>query len=183
MSVSRTKFYLDKQNSSGWRVLGPCRLHRRGSDLAEGSASCCSPSRSSRSTCSPICLIAWMASASRSGSTRTPREAKFWQGRAHQPAPLDRGRSAPSSATSIARLADIEVYYTSRNHAPRRRNRQPALRRQAETGRNYHAMGWTRLRDRDHRHLDGRMGAEHLDPCPATANPIENGMVGHGREG
>ena len=59
-------------------------------------------------------LIAWMAPTAPRGLYDSPEDAKFWQG----------VRSNPSRSTAEVRskfrdidrrLADIEVYYTSRN--------------------------------------------------------------------
>jgi phage shock protein C len=115
MSASRTKFYLDKQNSK-W--LGVCsgiadytgvdvtwvRIGTVVLTLAGGFPW----------TLIAYCLAAWMADAKPYGLYDTPEDAKFWQG----------VRSNPKRSTAEVRstfrdidrrLADIEMHYTSRN--------------------------------------------------------------------
>ncbi|MBX9813511.1 MAG: phage shock protein C [Proteobacteria bacterium SG_bin5] len=113
MSVSRTKFYLDKQNA---KVFGVCAgiadytgidplLVRIGTfvlTLAFGW---------------PLLVylvIAWAAENKPAGLYTSPEDAKFWQG----------VRSNPRRSTAEVRskfrdidrrLADIELLYTSRN--------------------------------------------------------------------
>lgn len=114
MSASRTKFYLDKQNGK-W--LGVC------SGLAEYTGIDVIWLRIGMILLTfatfpmnliAYLLIAWMAPARPVGLYETPEDAKFWQG----------VRSNPRRSTAEVRskfrdidrrLADIEVYYTSRN--------------------------------------------------------------------
>jgi phage shock protein C len=113
MSV-RTKFYLDKQNAK-W--LGVC------SGLADYTGIDVIWLRVGMLlltfTTFPMgligyLLIAWMAPSRPAGLYQGPEEEKFWQG----------VRSNPSRSTAEVRskfrdidrrLADIEMYYTSRN--------------------------------------------------------------------
>jgi phage shock protein C len=114
MSASRTRFYLDKQNAK-W--LGVC------SGLADYTGIDVIWLRIGFVLIGfaifPInliayVLIAWMAPARPMGLYDGPEDAKFWQG----------VRSNPRRSTTEVRskfrdidrrLADIEVYYTSRN--------------------------------------------------------------------
>ncbi|MCD2323911.1 envelope stress response membrane protein PspC [Sphingomonas sp. IC-56] len=111
---ARTKFYLDKQNSK-W--LGVC------SGLAEYTGIDAIWLRVGFVMLSfaifpmnivAYLLIAWMAPNKPAGLYQGPEEAKFWQG----------VRSNPSRSTAEVRskfrdidrrLADIEMFYTSRN--------------------------------------------------------------------
>jgi phage shock protein C len=112
--ASRTKFYLDKQNAK-W--LGVC------SGLADYTGIEVLWLRLGFVLLTfavfpmnliAYLLIAWMAPAAPRGLYHSPEEAKFWQG----------VRTNPSRSTAEVRskfrdidrrLADIEVYYTSRN--------------------------------------------------------------------
>jgi phage shock protein C len=114
MSVSRTKFYLDKQNKK-W--LGVC------SGLADYTGIDVIWLRLGfvllTFAIAPMnliayLLIAWMAPTAPRGLYENQEEAKFWQG----------VRTNPKRSTAEVRskfrdidrrLADIEVYYTSRN--------------------------------------------------------------------
>jgi phage shock protein C len=114
MSASRTKFYLDKQNAK-W--LGVC------SGLAEYTGIDAIWLRvglvlltvsTSGTFFLAYILIAWMAPVAPRGLYDSPEDAKFWQG----------VRSNPKRSTAEVRskfrdidrrLADIEMYYTSRN--------------------------------------------------------------------
>ncbi|HEX8302443.1 envelope stress response membrane protein PspC [Sphingomonas sp.] len=111
---SRTKFYLDKQNS---KVMGVC------SGLADYTGIEAIWLRvgmvvlalsTSGTVIIGYLLIAWLAPNKPAGLYEGPEEAKFWQG----------VRSNPRRTTSEVRskfrdidrrLADIEMYYTSRN--------------------------------------------------------------------
>ncbi len=111
---SRTKFYLDKQNKK-W--LGVCAglADYTGIDviwLRVGFAVV-------TFTTFPMgliayLLIAWMAPSKPFGLYEGPEEAKFWQGVRSNPR-----RSASEVRSKFRdidrRLADIEMYYTSRN--------------------------------------------------------------------
>ena len=114
MSASRTKFYLDKQNGK-W--LGVC------SGLADYTGVDVIWLRVGTVLLTfmtfpmgliAYILIAWMAPARPTNLYEGPEDAKFWQG----------VRSNPKRSTAEVRskfrdidrrLADIEVYYTSRN--------------------------------------------------------------------
>jgi phage shock protein C len=114
MSASRTKFYLDKQNSK-W--LGVC------SGLADYTGVDVIWLRvgfvmltvmTSGTVFLAYLLIAWMAPVAPRGMYEGPEDRKFWQG----------VRSNPKRSTAQVRskfrdidrrLADIEMYYTSRN--------------------------------------------------------------------
>jgi phage shock protein C len=114
MSASRTKFYLDKQNAK-W--LGVC------SGLADYTGIDVIWLRVGLVVLTfmtfPISLIAylliaWMAPTAPRGLYEGPEDVKFWQG----------VRTNPKRSTAEVRskfrdidrrLADIEVYYTSRN--------------------------------------------------------------------
>jgi phage shock protein C len=114
MSVSRTKFYLDKQNAK-W--LGVC------SGLADYTGIDVIWLRVGMVLLTfmtfpmsliAYLLIAWMAPTAPRGLYEGPEDVKFWQG----------VRSNPKRSTAEVRskfrdidrrLADIEVYYTSRN--------------------------------------------------------------------
>ena len=114
MSASRTKFYLDKQNAK-W--LGVC------SGLADYTGIEAIWLRVGMIILTfmtfpmsliAYVLIAWMAPTRPRGLYESPEDAKFWQG----------VRSNPRRSTTEVRskfrdidrrLADIEVYYTSRN--------------------------------------------------------------------
>lgn len=114
MSASRTKFYLDKQNSK-W--LGVC------SGLAEYTGIDVIWLRVGMVMLTfmtfpmgviAYLLIAWMAPAAPRGLYEGPEDAKFWQGVRTNPR-----RSTAEVRSKFRdidrRLADIEVYYTSRN--------------------------------------------------------------------
>ena len=114
MSASRTKFYLDKQNSK-W--LGVC------SGLADYTGVDVIWLRVGTVLLTfmtfpmgliAYILIAWMAPNRPVGMYEGPEDQKFWQG----------VRSNPKRSTAEVRskfrdidrrLADIEMYYTSRN--------------------------------------------------------------------
>lgn len=115
MSAARTKFYVDKQNSkwSGvcagiadytgvevmWIRIGTVLL-----TLAGGFPW----------TLIAYVMIAWMAPKKPAGLYDSHEDAKFWQGVRSNPA-----RSASEMRSTFRdidrRLADIEMYYTSRN--------------------------------------------------------------------
>jgi phage shock protein C len=115
MSASRTKFYLDKQNAKWFSASAPASPTTPAS-TPSGSAWGCVfltfgdfPGRDR-----VYFLIAWIAPNQAGRPLRGPEEAKFWQG----------VRSNPSRSTAQVRstfrdidrrLADIEMYYTSRN--------------------------------------------------------------------
>jgi phage shock protein C len=115
MSASRTKFYLDKQNSK-W--LGVC------SGIADYTGIDVTLVRVGMVVLTIVGgfpwtliaygLVAWMADTKPYGLYDTPEDAKFWQG----------VRSNPTRSTAEVRskfrdidrrLADIETMYTSRH--------------------------------------------------------------------
>jgi phage shock protein C len=114
MSGTRTKFYLDKQNG---KICGVC------SGLADYTGIEAIWLRlgmvflafaTSGTSILFYFLIAWLAPSKPAGLYQGPEEEKFWQG----------VRSNPSRSTAQVRstfrdidrrLADIEMYYTSRN--------------------------------------------------------------------
>ena len=114
MSASRTRFYLDKQNSK-W--LGVC------SGLADYTGIDVIWLRVGTALLTfmtfpmgliAYLLIAWMAPTAPRGMYENQEEMKFWQG----------VRTNPKRSTAEVRskfrdidrrLADIEMYYTSRN--------------------------------------------------------------------
>jgi phage shock protein C len=111
---SRTKFYLDKQNA---KVLGVC------SGLADYTGIEAIWLRvgmvvlalsTSGMVIIAYLLIAWLAPNKPAGLYEGPEEAKFWQGVRANPR-----RSAAEVRSKFRdidrRLADIEMYYTSRN--------------------------------------------------------------------
>lgn len=114
MSASRTKFYLDKQNSK-W--LGVCAglADYTGIDviwLRVGTVLL--TFMTFPMGLIAYMLIAWMAPVAPRGLYEGPEDARFWQG----------VRSNPKRSTAEVRskfrdidrrLADIEMYYTSRN--------------------------------------------------------------------
>ncbi|MES1970922.1 MAG: envelope stress response membrane protein PspC [Pseudomonadota bacterium] len=115
MSASRTKFYLDKQNSK-W--LGVCSgiADYTGVDVTwvRVGAVLLTIAGGFPWTLIAYWLVAWMATAKPLGLYDTPEDAKFWQG----------VRSNPKRSTAEVRskfrdidrrLADIEMMYTSRN--------------------------------------------------------------------
>jgi phage shock protein C len=115
MSASRTKFYLDKQNSK-W--LGVCAgiADYTGVDVlwVRLGAVFLTIAGGFPWTLIAYWMVAWMAQNKPSGLYETPEDARFWQG----------VRSNPKRSTAEVRskfrdidrrLADIETMYTSRN--------------------------------------------------------------------
>ena len=115
MSASRTKFYLDKQNRK-W--LGVCSgiADYTGVDVTwvRVGAVLLTLAGGFPWTVIAYFLVAWMGHPKPHGLYDTPEEEKFWQG----------VRSNPKRSTAQVRstfrdidrrLADIEMYYTSRN--------------------------------------------------------------------
>lgn len=115
MSASRTKFYLDKQNAK-W--LGVCSgiADYTGVDAlwVRVGAIVLTLAGGFPWTLIAYWLVAWMADNKPIGLYDSPEDAKFWQG----------VRSNPKRSTAEVRskfrdidrrLADIEMFYTSRN--------------------------------------------------------------------
>jgi phage shock protein C len=114
MSASRTKFYLDKQNSK-W--LGVCSgiADYTGIDVTVVRVGCVILTLMTSGWIIPAYFItAWIAPCKPIGLYEDEQDEKFWQG----------VRSNPSRSTAEVRskfrdldrrLADIETLYTSRN--------------------------------------------------------------------
>ena len=115
MSASRTKFYLDKQNSK-W--LGVCSgiADYTGVDVTwvRIGTVVLTVAGGFPWTLIAYWLIAWMADNKPYGLYDSPAEQKFWQGVRSNPK-----RSTAEIRSSFRdidrRLADIETMYTSRN--------------------------------------------------------------------
>ncbi|RJF91018.1 envelope stress response membrane protein PspC [Sphingomonas cavernae] len=115
MSASRTKFYLDKQNAK-W--LGVC------SGIADYTGVDVTWVRIGTVLLTlaggfPWTLIAywvaaWVANPKPMGLYESPEDAKFWQGVRQSPARTTRDVRAKFRDID-RRLADVELYYTSRN--------------------------------------------------------------------
>jgi phage shock protein C len=114
MSATRTKFYLDKQNSK-W--LGVCAgiADYTGIDVTLIRIGTVLATLFGQGT--PIIVylvIAWIAQNKPSGLYDTPEDAKFWQGVRSNPR-----RSTAEVRSKLRdidrRMADIETMYTSRN--------------------------------------------------------------------
>ncbi|MDQ0250570.1 envelope stress response membrane protein PspC [Sphingomonas sp. Sphisp140] len=111
---SRTKFYLDKANG---KFLGVCSglADYTGIDVIWLRLGMVILALSTSGTVIVgYFLVAWLASNKPAGLYEGPEEAKFWQG----------VRANPTRSTAEVRskfrdidrrLADIEMYYTSRN--------------------------------------------------------------------
>ena len=115
MSASRTKFYLDKQNAK-W--LGVCSgiADYTGVDVTWVRVGTVVLTLAGGFPWTLIAywLVAWMAEPKPLGLYEGPEDAKFWQGVRSNPK-----RSAHEVRSKFRdidrRLADIEMYYTSRN--------------------------------------------------------------------
>lgn len=114
MSVSRTKFYLDKQNAK-W--LGVC------SGIADYTGFDVTLIRigmvlgtifGSGTLLVAYIVIAWLANPKPTGLYDTIEDQKFWQGVRQSPARTTRDVRAKFRDID-RRLADVETYYTSRN--------------------------------------------------------------------
>jgi phage shock protein C len=115
MSASRTKFYLDKQNSK-W--LGVCAgiADYTGIDVTwvRVGAILFTIVGGFPWTLIAYCLVAWMAQNRPYGLYEGPEDAKFWQGvRSNTKRSTAEVRSKFRDIDR--RLADIEMMYTSRN--------------------------------------------------------------------
>lgn len=114
MSASRTKFYLDKQNAK-W--LGVCSgiAEYTGIDLTFVRVGVAFLTIVTQGTgLVAYLLIAWLAPNKPYGLYENDDNAKFWQGVRSNPK-----RSASEVRSKFRdidrRLADIEMFYTSRN--------------------------------------------------------------------
>ncbi|OYY90595.1 MAG: envelope stress response membrane protein PspC [Sphingomonas sp. 28-66-16] len=115
MSASRTKFYLDKQNSK-W--LGVCSgiADYAGVEViwVRVGAVILTLAGGFPWTLVAYWLTAWMASPKPTGLYDSVEDAKFWQGVRSNPTRTT--RDVRSKFRDIdRRLADIETMYTSRN--------------------------------------------------------------------
>lgn len=114
MSASRTKFYLDKQNSK-W--LGVCSgiADYTGIDvmfIRVGAV--LGTIFGSGALLVAYLIIAWLANPKPLGLYDNAEDAKFWQGVRQSPARTTRDVRAKFRDID-RRLADVETYYTSRN--------------------------------------------------------------------
>ena len=115
MSASRTKFYLDKQNAK-WSGVCAGMADYAGIDVMFVRIGMVILTLAGGFPWTLIAyfLVAWMANPRPAGLYDGPEDVKFWQG----------VRSNPKRSTHEVRskfrdidrrLADIELYYTSRN--------------------------------------------------------------------
>lgn len=114
MSASRTKFYLDKQNSK-W--LGVCSgiADYTGIDvLFIRVGTVLGTIFGSGALLVAYVIIAWLARPKPLGLYDNAEDAKFWQGVRQSPARSTRDVRAKFRDID-RRLADVETYYTSRN--------------------------------------------------------------------
>ena len=115
MSGSRTKFYLDKANKK-W--LGVCSgiADYTGVDVlwVRVGTVIITLMGGFPWTLIAYWLVAWMASNKPYGLYETPENEKFWQGVRINPK-RSTGEVRSKFRDLDRRLADIEVYYTSRN--------------------------------------------------------------------
>ena len=114
MSASRTKFYLDKQNSK-W--LGVCSgiADYTGIDvLFIRVGTVLGTIFGSGALLVAYVIIAWLARPKPLGLYDNADDAKFWQGVRQSPARTTRDVRAKFRDID-RRLADVETYYTSRN--------------------------------------------------------------------
>ncbi|WP_213979907.1 envelope stress response membrane protein PspC [Sphingomonas sp. dw_22] len=114
MSASRTKFYLDKQNAK-WSGVCAGIADYTGIDVTWVRVGAVLLTFATSGW--PLIayfVIAWIANPKPTGLYDTPEDAKFWQGVRSNPK-----RSAHAVRSTFRdidrRLADIEMYYTSRN--------------------------------------------------------------------
>jgi len=114
MSASRTKFYLDKQNSK-W--LGVCSGIADYTGIDVTIIRICTVLGTifgSGALLAAYVIIAWLAHPKPSGLYDNADDAKFWQGVRQSPARTTRDVRARFRDID-RRLADVETYYTSRN--------------------------------------------------------------------
>lgn len=115
MSASRTKFYLDKQNGK-WSGVCAGIADYTGIDVTwvRVGAILLTLIGGFPWTLVAYVLVAWMANKKPAGLYETAEDEKFWQGVRSNPK-----RSAYEVRSTFRdidrRLADIEMYYTSRN--------------------------------------------------------------------
>jgi phage shock protein C len=116
MTARRTKFYLDKQNAK-WSGVCAGIADYTGFDLLLIRIGMVLITLATFPTgLFAYWLIAWLAPVKPHGLYDDAEEAKFWQGVRQSPARST--RDVRSKFRDIdRRLADVEVYYTSRNSA------------------------------------------------------------------
>ena len=114
MSVSRTKFYLDKQNAK-WSGVCAGIAEYSGIDVVWIRVSAVLLTiMGSGITLVAYVLIAWLAQSKPLALYANHEEARFWQGVRTNPSTS--ARDIKSRFRDLdRRLADIEVYYTSHN--------------------------------------------------------------------
>lgn len=114
MSVSRTKFYLDKQNAK-WSGVCAGIAEYSGIDVVWIRVSAVLLTiMGSGITLIAYVLIAWLAQSKPLALYANHEQARFWQGVRSNPSTS--ARDIKSRFRDLdRRLADIEVYYTSHN--------------------------------------------------------------------
>jgi phage shock protein C len=114
MSVSRTKFYLDKQHAK-WSGVCSGIAEYTGIDVVWiRVAAVMLTIMGSGMTLIAYFLIAWFAQAKPYALYSNHEEARFWQGVRSNPSTSARDIKARFRDLD-RRLADIELYYTSHN--------------------------------------------------------------------
>ncbi len=114
MSGSRTKFYLDKQNSKWLGVCSGIADYTGFDVLWVRVGMVLGTIFGSGALFVAYLIIAWLANPKPLGLYDNAEDAKFWQGVRQSPARST--RDVRSKFRDIdRRLADVETYYTSRN--------------------------------------------------------------------
>ena len=114
MSGSRTKFYLDKQNSKWLGVCSGIADYTGFDVLWVRVGMVLGTIFGSGALFVAYLIIAWLANPKPLGLYDDAEDAKFWQGVRQSPARST--RDVRSRFRDIdRRLADVETYYTSRN--------------------------------------------------------------------
>ena len=114
MSGSRTKFYLDKQNSKWLGVCSGIADYTGFDVLWVRVGMVLGTIFGSGALFVAYLIIAWLANPKPLGLYDDAEDAKFWQGVRQSPARST--RDVRSKFRDIdRRLADVETYYTSRN--------------------------------------------------------------------
>ncbi len=113
MEPRRTKYYLDKRNG---KLLGVCSglADYTGVDAIWIRLGAIILTLSFGWPLLAYFIIAWMAQSQPTSLYQTPDEAKFWQGVRANPSRSTRDVRA-SFRDLDRRLADVELFYTSRN--------------------------------------------------------------------
>ncbi len=115
MTPQRTKFYLDKQNAK-WKGVCAGIADYTGFDVTWVRIGTVLVTLMGAFPWTLIAYViaAWVASDKPSGLYENAEEAKFWQGVRQSPSRST--RDVRSSFRDIdRRMADVEMYYTSRN--------------------------------------------------------------------